>query len=148
MKIPIFVLVISFSFYGCKKISEEKISAVKVSQKSASQDSLKASIDRGALVYEDFCMQCHLPSGQGIKGTFPPLAASDWLLNNRTESIRAIKYGQSGEILVNSVVYNGIMAPLGLNDEEVADVMNYILNSWGNKSDQMVTPLEVQAVEK
>ena len=40
------------------------------------------------------------------------------------------------------------MTPLGLSDEEVADVMNYIMNSWGNTQENMVTVEEVIAVEK
>lgn len=106
-------------------------------------DPLKESIERGAEVYGDFCVQCHKTDGTGMKGFFPPLADSDYLMNKRSESILAVKNGQKGEIEVNGIKYNGTMAPLGLEDEEVADVMNYILNSWGNKSEEMVTVEEV-----
>jgi len=112
------------------------------------QDQKKESIERGSLVYEDFCITCHLASGEGLKGTFPPLAKSDYLLNNREASIRGIKYGQKGEIIVNGEKYNSFMAPLGLSDDEVADVMNYILNSWGNTSDKIVTEEEVAKIKK
>ncbi|MDC8003504.1 cytochrome c [Aureisphaera galaxeae] len=110
--------------------------------------SLKESMERGGLVYTDFCMQCHLANGYGVPGSFPPLAQSDWLTEKRTESIHAVKYGQQGEITVNGKKYNSYMAPMGLTDEEVADVMNYIMNSWGNTQTKMVTPAEVKAVEK
>ena len=112
------------------------------------QDPKKKSIERGSLVYEDFCVTCHLASGEGLTGTFPPLAKSDYLMNNREASIRGIKYGQKGEITVNGKKYNSFMAPQGLSDDEVADVMNYILNSWGNTSDKMVTEEEVAKIEK
>ena len=116
---------------------------------SIEQDkSLKASKERGGLVYTDFCMQCHLANGMGIPGSFPPLARSNWLTEKRTESIRGVKYGQNGEITVNGETYNGVMAPMGLSDEEVADVMNYIMNSWGNTQDKMVSEEEVAAIEK
>ena len=104
---------------------------------------LEESISRGADIYSDFCINCHMANGEGVEKTFPPLAKSDFLLNKREESIRGVKYGQQGYILVNGVTYNNVMPPMGLEDEEIADVMNYILNSWGNKSDPMVTPEEV-----
>jgi mono/diheme cytochrome c family protein len=104
---------------------------------------LEASIERGSEIYADFCVTCHMPNGEGVAYTFPPLAKSDYLTQNRAASIRGIKYGQNGELVVNGVTYNNTMAPLGLEDEEVADVMNFILNSWGNSSDSMVTIEEV-----
>jgi len=109
---------------------------------------LKASMQRGSEIYEEFCMQCHLPDGKGTAGVIPPLAGSDWLKNKRKESIHAVKYGQSGPIVVNGKKYNGSMAPMGLTDKEVADVMNYIMNSWGNTSSKMVTEEEVRQVKK
>lgn len=109
-------------------------------------DPLTESIARGKEVYTDFCVTCHLDSGKGMPGVFPPLADSDYLLTKRNESIKAVKKGQKGEITVNGVTYNNMMAPLGLDDEEVADVMNYILNSWGNKSEEMVTEEEVSKI--
>ncbi len=109
---------------------------------------LQKSISRGASVYEEFCVQCHKADGKGMKGNYPPLAGSDYLRDKRVESIKGVKYGQKGEIIVNGVKYNSIMAPMGLSNQEVADVMNYIMNSWGNKSDKIVTPEEVSKIEK
>ena len=104
--------------------------------------------EAGALLYQDFCLQCHLDQGQGVAKTFPPLAGSEWLTEKREGGIRAVKYGQRGAIEVMGAPYNGIMPPMGLTDQEVADVMNYIMNSWGNKSTQLVTVEEVAAVNK
>ena len=112
------------------------------------QDPLKESIERGSEIYTDFCMSCHLPSGEGVENIYPPLAKSDYLIKNREESIRGIKYGQEGEIVVNGKIYNGNMAALGLSDDEVADVMNYINNAWGNKIDNWVTPEIVSKIDK
>nr|MUH41091.1 cytochrome c [Zobellia laminariae] len=105
-------------------------------------------MQRGSEIYADFCVTCHLEEGEGIIGTFPPLAKSDYLAQNRETSIRGVKYGLQGEITVNGVTYNNIMTPLGLEDDEIADVMNYIMNSWGNFSDKTVTIEEVEAIEK
>ena len=109
-------------------------------------DSLKASITRGREIYQDFCVTCHLPDGQGVENTFPPLANSDYLMNNRVASIRGVKYGQRGEMVVNGVTYDNTMMPMGLTDEEIADVMNYVYNSWGNKNKNMVTAEEVSGI--
>ncbi|SHJ41983.1 Cytochrome c [Arenibacter nanhaiticus] len=109
---------------------------------------LEESIKRGADIYTDFCVNCHISKGEGVEKTFPPLANSDYLLKKREESIRGIKYGQQGPIVVNGINYNGTMAPMGLEDQEIADVMNYILNSWGNKNKKLVTPEEVSKIEK
>ncbi|MBT8296696.1 MAG: cytochrome c [Maribacter sp.] len=107
---------------------------------------LAASIERGSEIYTDFCVSCHMPNGEGIAYTFPPLANSDYLLQNRMESIKGIKYGRSGELIVNGISYNNTMDPLGLEDDEIADVMNFILNSWGNSSNDMVTKEEVTTI--
>lgn len=109
---------------------------------------LKQSMKRGNEIYSDFCITCHLQKGEGVPYTFPPLANSDYLMQNRENSIRAIKYGLQGEITVNGITYNSSMADLGLEDEEIADVMNYISNSWGNTSDAIVTTEEVAVVKK
>ncbi len=109
---------------------------------------LKESMARGALVYEDFCMNCHMPKGEGAPSAFPPLADSDYLMQKREASIKAVKYGLSGEITVNGKIYNSSMAALGLSNDEVADVMNYILNSWGNDDGKMVTTSEVSKIQR
>ena len=112
------------------------------------QDPLQESIKRGSEIYEDFCVSCHMSNGEGVQNAYPPLAKSDYLIKNRTWSIQGIKYGQEGEIVVNGVSYNGYMAAQGVADDEVADVMNYITNSWGNKNDKMITEDEVSKVKK
>jgi len=109
---------------------------------------LKGSIERGSEIYADFCVTCHMENGEGVPYTFPPLANSDYLLQKRAESIKGVKYGRQGELIVNGITYNDTMAPLGLEDEEVVDVMNYILNSWGNSSDKIVTLEEVKSITK
>ena len=104
---------------------------------------LEASIARGKIVYTDLCITCHMAKGEGIPRAFPPLAGSDYLKNKQTESIKGVKNGMSGEIVVNGVTYNSAMSPMGLSDDEVADVMNFINNSWGNSIDNVVTPEKV-----
>lgn len=111
---------------------------------------LQQSIKDGKAIYSDFCMRCHLPQGEGVEGIYPPLAGSDWLSDKRTESIKAVKYGLNGEIEVNGITYNNNMTSMGLTDREVADVMNYILNSFGNEDidNKQVTFKEVAGLSE
>lgn len=109
---------------------------------------LKESMQRGKEIYTDFCITCHLANGEGVENTFPPLAKSDYLMNNRAASIKGVKYGQRGPLIVNGVTYDNTMMPLGLENEEIADVMNYVLNSWGNSGAKMVTTEEVNTILK
>lgn len=129
---------------GCKRTAEEESSAV-LQQHSPET---KASVSRGAGIYNNFCASCHLSTGEGIKGVFPPLAESDWLTKKREASLHAIKFGLKGPLKVNGVAYDNFMPALGLSDREIADVMNYINSSWGNSLEKPVTEAEVAAIEK
>ena len=98
---------------------------------------LKESMVRGKTVYEGsgLCTVCHMPEGQGMTGAFPPLAKSDYLMDDLDRSIKIVIEGLNGEIEVNGTKYNGAMQPSGLDDKDIADVLNYVRNSWGNKGD-------------
>jgi len=144
--LEIAVLVITFSIFAQNGVSIENYSNITTTNQQESE--LSKSIARGSEIYADFCMQCHLPDGKGTPKVFPPLAGSDWLVNKRTESIHSVKYGLNGSITVNGTIYNSAMTSLGLEDEEIADVMNYIMNSWGNTQEKMVTVQEVTAIKK
>jgi hypothetical protein len=65
----------------------------------------------------------------------------------RTQSIHALKFGLNGPIVVNGKKFNNAMSAMGLSNQEVADVMNYIMNSWSNKSKKIVTTAEVALVK-
>ena len=108
----------------------------------------KESIKAGSEIYQDFCVQCHLSTGIGVFGVFPPLKASNYLLENTNLSIAGIKYGLKGKIIVNNEEYDGLMIRQGLDNEEVADVMNYILNEWGNETTDFITPNQVSKIPK
>jgi mono/diheme cytochrome c family protein len=108
---------------------------------------LKASIARGKDVYTAQCMSCHQEQGEGIEDVYPPLAKSDYLMADKTRSIKQTLHGLSGEIKVNGKTYNGEMSSFDLTDEEVSDVLNYVRNSWSNKG-AAVTPQEVATARK
>lgn len=133
------------AIFGCKNNSEENTTAI-IQQEFSPE--VKESISSGAEIYNNFCASCHLSNGEGIKGVFPPLANSDWLKEKREESIHAVKFGLRGPIEVNDVDYDNLMPELGLSDKEIADVMNYINSSWGNKLTNPFSEEEVSAIKK
>lgn len=93
----------------------------------------KAHFERGQQVYLQTCFVCHQTDGQGLPGQFPPLARSDYLMADTARAIRIVLAGQTGKIIVNGRTYDGVMLPLDyLSDEDVAAVLNYARNSWGN----------------
>lgn len=149
--IVLFVVVVStpllFSCLSKAKEKQSESSAYTNATPLSQDNDLQKSIERGLLIYDEFCIQCHGSDGKGTVRVFPPLDGADWLTEKRTESIHAVKYGQSGEIVVNGVTYNNVMPPMGLTNKEVADVMNYVMNSWSNTQDKMVTVEEVEAIE-
>jgi glucose/arabinose dehydrogenase len=75
---------------------------------------------------------CHQVTGRGTKGIYPPLAASDWLAANRRSAIRAVVEGFKDPIRVNGEDYHGQMPAQVLTDLQVADVLTFVVNSWGN----------------
>jgi len=118
-----------------------------LSTSSLAQQSSGDSYMRGQMLYVDFCVRCHLPDGTGETGLIPPLANADFLQDIQA-TVQSIKYGIHGPINVNGVIYNNTMAPMGLENDEIADVTNYILNSWGNTADAIVTEAYVRGIKE
>ena len=112
-----------------------------------SKKPIQESLLDGQEIYNDFCVQCHLEDGKGIKGIYPPLAKSDFL-KDINQTIYSIKYGLRGPITVNGENYNSIMVSQGLDDEEISDVVNYILNSWGNSTNELITEEIVTSIKR
>jgi mono/diheme cytochrome c family protein len=107
---------------------------------------LKASIERGKGVYMQTCLVCHQPTGLGLPGAFPPLAATEYTTGDARRMVAMLLKGVQGPLKVNNVTYNNIMLavdtqfPILKDDSKVADVVNYVRNSFGNKDDNGVTP--------
>jgi nitrite reductase (NO-forming) len=108
--------------------------------------SLEDQIAAGRTLYAGTCSVCHQTNGQGLPGVFPPLAKSDYLMADKRRSVEVILNGMTGPVKVNGVDYNSVMPPMSqLNDDEVAYILTYVRNTWGNKGDA-VTPAEVTQV--
>ena len=110
---------------------------------------LKKSIERGKEAYGLYCINCHMADGNGTVDLYPPLAKADYLKKPSTTLINIILQGQTGEITVNKKKYNGIMpAQNYLTDDQIADILNYARNSFGNKMPTAITPGQVKALRK
>ena len=94
----------------------------------------QAQMDRGKQLYFRNCFICHQLNGQGIPGVYPPLAKADFLMADPERAIRIGCEGISGEIEVNGKKFDGTMPVVILDDQETADVLTYVRNSWGNES--------------
>ena len=83
-----------------------------------------------------YCNSCHMENGQGLGRLIPPLAKSDYIVENRATLPRILKYGLNGPVTVNGVEFNQPMpANPKLTDLEIAEILTYVGNTWGNKMD-------------
>jgi mono/diheme cytochrome c family protein len=125
------------------------IVAVFLLSSASPHQNLQESIKRGKEVYAMYCQSCHMEDGKGTPGVNPPVAKADYLRKPSKTLINVILKGQSGEVVVNGKKYNALMpAQDYLSDQQIADVLNYIRNSWGNKIPGAVTPAMVKAARK
>lgn len=117
---------------------------------------LAAQIESGKEIYMKaapgggLCFTCHQANGEGLAGQFPPLAGSEWVIGDKPTLIKIALFGLMGPIKVKGVDYNLAMPPPGippgsLTDQQIADVLTYIRNDWGNSASS-ISPAEVAAV--
>lgn len=94
-------------------------------------------VQKGKAVYMQTCFVCHQPDGVGVANQIPPLAKSDFLAGlTKDDYIRGVLMGRNGRITVNGREYNATMVPINyLSDEQVANVLTYVRNSFGNNGD-------------
>lgn len=93
-----------------------------------------AKVD-GKQIYGGKCAACHQANGLGVAGVFPPLAESEWVVGDEKVLVNILLHGVNGEMSVKGTLYKGAMpAWNSMNDDELAAVMSYIRNDWGNKA--------------
>jgi len=112
------------------------------------QATAQSQVDRVALgkkLFTSICAACHQPTGKGLPNVFPPLAGSDFLNADKDRAIQIIMHGKHGEVVVNGMKFNNSMPSFPLGDEDIANVLTYVYNSFGN-SGLAVTPDEVKAL--
>ncbi len=90
-------------------------------------------IINGRELYVQHCANCHQENGSGLGDLYPPIANSDYLKNKET-IICMIRFGASAEMVVNGKTYNQAMpANRNLYDLDIASIMTYIYNEWGDE---------------
>ena len=90
------------------------------------------ALARGQKIYAEKCALCHQPGGQGAPPVYPPLAKSDWLAADRERTIKVLCEGLAGPVTVLQQNYSNVMPAQILDDAEVAAVLSYVGQSWGN----------------
>jgi mono/diheme cytochrome c family protein len=109
---------------------------------------LKAAKERGKKVYEGTCLACHQADGGGVPTMNPPLIKTKWVLGDKKQLIKIVLKGlEGGQIEINGDHFHNPMPPQEstLSDQEIADVLTYVRNSFGNKA-AMVTVADVKAM--
>ncbi len=133
------ILVLSFTLATVGAVADTNDDAVHAAEvASANVASLEDRINNGESHFQNICAACHQADGSGLNGAFPPLAGSDYLAEDPMRAVKAILNGLSGPITVNGKQYNAVMPNLSyLKDQDVADVVTYVLNSFGNKGGEI-----------
>ncbi len=132
-------------YIGDKLVSLE---SVQTAQAASAQGTLtkEQQIKAGAALFQGTCSVCHQSNGAGLPNVFPPLAKSDFLAKNQKRAIEVVLNGLTGPVTVNGATYNSVMPPMSqLNDDEVANILTYVNNTWGN-SGPAITAKQVAEV--
>lgn len=142
------LLLLSSAIYflaSCTGGTQSEESSVEDAEEATEEvsEEMTQLIATGETVYNQYCLACHQANGQGVPGAFPPLVETEWVLGDETRLITIVLNGLQGEITVNGETYNNVMAPHSfLTDDEVAGVLTYVRQSFGNDAD----PISVEAV--
>lgn len=103
----------------------------------------KVNVEGGTLENHNVQTTLVPAGGAAIPGAFPPLAKSDFLNEDTTRAIDVVIHGLKGPIKVNGKTFNSIMPAMSLSDEDTANALTYVLNSWGNNG-TVISPDDVK----
>jgi mono/diheme cytochrome c family protein len=110
------------------------------------QNAMQASMSRGKQVYVQVCLACHMATAAGVEGMNPPLIKTKFVLGDKPALVKIVLNGMKGDIDIDGDTYHGVMAPHSeLTDQQIADVLTYVRNSFGNKA-SVVTPTQVKTI--
>jgi nitrite reductase (NO-forming) len=103
----------------------------------------------GQTLFAANCGACHQPSGLGLQGSIPPLAKSDFFAKNSKQRVLGVVLnGLSGPVSVNGNTFNGAMPAWNhLSNDELSNIMTYVMNSWGNNHGA-VSPADVASARQ
>lgn len=113
---------------------------------ASAKSTLASSINRGSTVYATYCLACHQTDGSGVPNMNPPLVKTSWVLGSKTVLIQQVLKGSQGKVEIDGETFHNSMPPQPqLTDQQIADVLTYVRNSFGNRA-SIVTPAEVKGV--
>jgi len=115
--------------------AEPNLKPVSEATKAAASGALtiEDQVKAGKVLFTGTCSVCHQANGEGLPGVFPPLAKSSVIAADPKRPIEILLHGLTGKITVNGNDYNSVMPPMTqLNDDEIANILTFVLNSWGN----------------
>ena len=134
-----------------KKVIEDIANA----KSGSNAEKIKKQFPTGATIFQSVCQTCHGKDGNGVTGLAPPLNKSEWVAGDKNKLIAIVLYGLTGPVKVNGKVYkapeiNGDMPGIGqsleFGNSDIADVLNFVRNSWNNKGEK-VTAEDVNKIK-
>jgi mono/diheme cytochrome c family protein len=144
--LSIFIILPYMLVAQAKKTATKSVTASKAKTTVASKNTLQTSIIRGKAVYGTFCLACHQEDGSGVPNMNPPIVKTSWVLGSKTVLIQQILKGSANKVEIDGETFHNTMpAQAQLTDQQIADVLTFVRNSFGNRA-SMVTPAEVKAV--
>ena len=124
----------------------QKPTQVKKPVASSAKAAMQASMNRGKQVYLEQCLACHQADAGGVQNMNPPLIKTKWILGDKTTLVQVVLKGMTGEVDIEGETYHNVMAPHNdLTDQQIADVLTYVRNNFGNKA-SAVTAAEVKMI--
>lgn len=109
------------------------ITVAVVSCQSDEQVEFSRYYSGGSSIYQQHCQNCHGEKGEGLQSLIPPLTDSIYLRSNKTLLACFLKNGLKGKIVINKREFDDEMKPDELAPIEIAKVLTYVTNSFGNK---------------
>ncbi len=104
--------------------------------------------EAGEVVYDSYCLPCHMGNGLGAPGMNPPLAGTDWVVGDKDRLIKVILEGLSEAVEIEGEIYQNTMASQAfLSDQQIADVLTFIRQCYGNNATE-IFPEEVSKIRK
>jgi len=133
------LLVIIFSVWASNSKAQAK-------KPAPTRSPSATTLNTGKTIYTNTCLPCHMADGGGVPRMNPPLAATTYVLGDKAKLISIVLNGFSEDVEINGQTYSNTMPPQAqLTDAQIADVLTYVRNSFGNNA-SAVTLAEVKAV--
>ena len=149
----VFILPVLLLSCGGAEDTRDKPATPQARQQPSAEKQEKQTMEgsmmaQGKSIYNKYCLVCHQVQGEGVPGLYPPISETEWVSGDKERLITIVLEGQEGPIEVKGETYNNIMpAQDFLSNQEVAAVLTYIRQNFGNNASK-ITPEEVEEVRE